>query len=117
VSTISAARDARKASIGRTRGNAGGGGEGGGGVAERGHGDEVRAGGARVDGPGRAHRPAPPAGTSRRHLLRLLPIAGRTSRLNLRREQRLGGPRACAREGMTAPRIAYPQTRTCNRTL
>jgi hypothetical protein len=45
-------------------GNAGGGGEGGGGAAERGRGDEVRVGGARVDGPGLAHRPAPPAGTS-----------------------------------------------------
>jgi hypothetical protein len=44
-------------------------------------------------------------------LLRLLPIAARTSR-PLRREQRLGGPRACAREGVTARRIAYPQART-----
>jgi hypothetical protein len=46
------------------------------------------------------------------HLLRLLPIAARTSRPLLRREQRLGGPRDCAREGMTTPRTAYPQART-----
>jgi hypothetical protein len=90
-------------------GNAGVGGEGSGGAAERGRGDEVRAGGATVDGPGLAHRPAPPAGTPRRHLL---PIAARASRPDLWREQRLGGPRARAREGMTAPSIAYPQTRT-----
>jgi hypothetical protein len=43
--------------------------------------------------------PAPPA-----------PPANR--RPHLRWEQRLGGPRACAREGMTAPRTAYPQART-----
>jgi hypothetical protein len=45
-------------------GNAGGDGEGGGGAAERGRGDEVRAGGASGDGPGLAHRPAPLAGPS-----------------------------------------------------
>jgi hypothetical protein len=44
--------------------------------------------------------------------MRLLPIAARTSRPHLRREQRLGGPRASAREGMTAHRIAYPQAHT-----
>jgi hypothetical protein len=64
VSTTSAARNTGKVSIRRTMGNAGGGGECGGGAAERGRGDEVRVGGARVDGPGLAHRPAPPAGTS-----------------------------------------------------
>jgi hypothetical protein len=64
VSTTSAARDTGKASIKRTMGNAGGGGEGGGCAVEQGRGDEVRAGGASGDGPGLAHRPAPPAGTS-----------------------------------------------------